>query len=104
MSMPVRLCRVSIRDLQGVEHSVEVTAGTLYEAVALGLATIRSEQWASEIADELNVAKVSAVNIPVEYFVTLTDFNAWVKRTSGSPREIIARRRTSEILGIVANK
>ena len=35
--MSVRSCRVSIRDTKGIEHTVEVTAESLYEAVALGL-------------------------------------------------------------------
>ena len=35
--MPVRSRRVTIRDLEGTDHSVQVTASTLYEAVALGL-------------------------------------------------------------------
>jgi hypothetical protein len=33
----VRSCRVTITDLEGISHTVEVTAETLYEAVALGL-------------------------------------------------------------------
>ena len=38
-------CKVTIRDMEGVDHSVEVTASTLYEAVALGIAAIRSDDW-----------------------------------------------------------
>jgi hypothetical protein len=44
--MTVRSCRVTIQDLDGVSHTVELTAATLYEAVALGLAAIRGNQWA----------------------------------------------------------
>jgi hypothetical protein len=33
--MPVRSCRVTIQDMDGVSHTVEVTATTPYEAVAL---------------------------------------------------------------------
>jgi len=32
--MAVRSCRVTIQDLEGVAHTVEVTAESLYEAVA----------------------------------------------------------------------
>jgi hypothetical protein len=35
--VPVRTWRVSCRDLRGIEHTVEVTAETVYEAVAQGL-------------------------------------------------------------------
>ena len=47
-------------DLDGVKHSVEVTASTLYEAVALGLAAIREQDWKGEIAEGLNTVDVSA--------------------------------------------
>ena len=33
--MPVRSCRVTIQDTEGISHTVEVTAASLYEAVAL---------------------------------------------------------------------
>jgi hypothetical protein len=32
--MALRSCRVTIQDKDGVSHTVEVTAATLYEAVA----------------------------------------------------------------------
>jgi hypothetical protein len=102
--MPVRSCRVTIRDMEGVDHTVQVTAGTLYEAVALGLASIRSEEWVEGIPDGLNVVKVSASNVPVEHSVQMKDFNAWLKKEGGSPRESSDRRRIREILGFVANK
>jgi len=38
--MSVRTCEVTITDLEGVTHTVEVTVATLYEAVALGIAEI----------------------------------------------------------------
>jgi hypothetical protein len=57
--MPVRSCRVTIQDLDGVSHTVEVTADTLYEAVAQGLAAIRGNKWVAGIAQGLNVVKAS---------------------------------------------
>jgi hypothetical protein len=43
--MLVRSCRVTIRDWEGVTHTVEVTAAALYETVAQGLAAIRGNDW-----------------------------------------------------------
>ena len=48
---------MTIRDLEGVTHTVEVTAATLYEAVALGLAAIRGNDWVAGVAQGLNVVK-----------------------------------------------
>ena len=99
--MPVRSCKVTIRDLEGVEHTVQVTAGTLYEAVALGLASIRSEAWVEGIPDEPNEVKVSASNVPVEHSVKMKDFKTWLGRPPRSPKELVARNRIKEILGLI---
>jgi hypothetical protein len=40
-AMAARTCRVTITDLESVSHTVEVTATTLYEAIALRLAALR---------------------------------------------------------------
>jgi len=49
--------------MDGVSHTVEVTATTLYEAVAQGLAAIRGSEWVAGIAQGLNVVKVSKLLI-----------------------------------------
>jgi hypothetical protein len=41
-----------------VDHTVTVTASTLYEAVALGLVSIRGEEWVAGIAEGLNAVRV----------------------------------------------
>jgi hypothetical protein len=98
--MSVRSCRVTIRDIDGVDHSVQVTAGTLYEAVALGLKSLAGEEWVSRVAQGLNVARVSVTNISIEHSVKLQDFNAWLKKEGGTPRERTDRKRIREILGV----
>jgi hypothetical protein len=98
--MAVRSCRVTIKDMEGVKHTVEVTAETLYEAVALGLLAVRGNDWVVGIAQGLNTVQVSVVDIPIEHSVKIQDFNAWLERTAGSPKEISKRSRIKEILGL----
>jgi hypothetical protein len=98
--MPVRSCRVTIQDLDGVSHTVEVTAATLYEAVAQGLAALRGNEWVAGIAQGLNVVKVSVADVRVEHEVKLMDFTKWLDRRGGSPREMSERQRLRSILGI----
>jgi hypothetical protein len=86
--------------MSGVSHTVEVTASTLYEAVAQGLAAIQGQEWVSEIAQGLNVVKVSVIQVRVEHEVRLMDFTKWLERTGGSPREISDRQRIRSILRI----
>lgn len=98
--MSVKSCRVTIQDLDGVTHSVEVTATTLYEAVAQGIAAIRGNEWASGLAQGMNVAKVSVADIRVTHEVRLAEFTKWLEKPGGSPREISDRKRIREILGM----
>lgn len=96
--MELRACRVTISDLAGVEHTAEVTAGTLYEAVALGLAALRLDAWAEELARG-NV-KVSVRSVEVEHTVRIAEFYQWIERSGGSPAEKSRRRRVKEILAL----
>jgi hypothetical protein len=98
--MPVRSCRVTIEDMDGVSHTVEVTAATLYEAVAQGLAAIRGNEWVAGIAQGLNVVRISVADVRVEHEVKLMDFTKWLERTGGSPREMSDRHRIRAILGL----
>ena len=99
--MPVRSCRVTIRDIDGVSHTVEVTAATLYEAVAQGLAALRGNEWVAGIAQGLNIVKVSVADVRVEHEVKLGDFTKWLDKTGGSsPREVTQRQRIRSILGM----
>jgi len=45
----LRTCSVSCTDLRGCEHIVEVTADSLYEAVARGLRVFRENDWVDDI-------------------------------------------------------
>lgn len=47
--MALKTCRVSCVNFQGVEHAVEVSAGSLYEAVAQALRIFRDNEWIEDI-------------------------------------------------------
>jgi hypothetical protein len=98
--MPVRSCKVTVQDMDGVAHTVEVTAGSLYEAVALGMAAIRTDEWVTGIATGLNTVKVRVANPAVEHEVRLMDFTKWLDKGGGSPREVTDRTRIRSILGM----
>jgi hypothetical protein len=96
----LKTCRVTIHDMEGVEHTVEVTASTLYEAVALGLRQIRGSEWVDGIAAGLNTVKVCVKNVQVEHTVKLDEFTKWVERNGRSPVEVIRKGKIREILGM----
>jgi hypothetical protein len=67
--MPVRSCRVTIQDMDGVSHTVEVTAATLYESVAQVLAAIRGNEW---VAGSLRGSTSSGCRWPTTYVALKT--------------------------------
>ena len=96
----VRSCRVTIKDLQDVSHSVVVTAESLYEAVALGLKAIRGGSWVDGLRDEYGKVDVSVSEVPVHHTVEIKEFNDWIAREGGAPRDLVQRKRARKILGL----
>jgi|SRR5215475_1622475 len=96
--MAMRSCRVTIRDIDGVTHSVEIMAASLYEAVAQGLAAFRGNEWVAGIAPSSGVVKVCVGEVRVEHEVKLADFTKWLERNGGSPREVVDRQKIRAIL------
>src|SRR5579863_7317773 len=95
--MAVRSCRVTVEDTEGVAHTVQVTAATLYEDEAQGLAAIRGDDWVSEIAQGQNVVTVSVSDVQVRHEIKLGDFMAWLERRGGSPRDVTGRDRVRAV-------
>src|SRR6516165_7003518 len=102
--MNVRSCRVTIRDMEGVSHTVEVTASSLFEAVAQGIAAMRGKQWVDGFPHGTGVVKVSVADVRVEHEVKMADFERWLERPSRSPRETIDRQRIRAILGMAVSR
>jgi hypothetical protein len=98
--MEVKSCRVTISDMEGVAHTAEVTAATLYEAVALGLRQLQGNDWVEGNARGLNTVRVSVKSVQVEHTVTIGEFTKWLERRGGSPAEITRKRKVREILGL----
>jgi hypothetical protein len=98
--MPVRSCKVTVKDMEGVAHTVDVTAETLYEAIALGLATLRTDEWVAGITTGMNTVKVRVMEVSVEHEVRIADFMNWLDGISQGPRDIVRRNRIRSILGM----
>jgi len=94
-----RSCRVTITDTEGVAHTVEVTAASLFEAVALGLVALRGNRWVTGTPDGFAPVKVRVMEISVEHEVKLKDFTKWLDRTGTTPKEVTDRKEICDILG-----
>jgi hypothetical protein len=98
--MAARSCRVTIHDTEGISHTVEVTAASLFEAVAQGLAAFRGNEWITDLGERFGVVKVSVAEVRVEHEVKIKDFTTWLERPPRSPREVTDRQKIRAILGM----
>jgi hypothetical protein len=85
----LRACRVTCCDIDGVEHTVDVTAETLYEAVAMGLAALRDNEWTADFGHGQTTITVVARHPEVEHKVRMRDFESWLQSAARSPAEMI---------------
>jgi hypothetical protein len=97
-NVPICPCKVSVTDIDSIEHSVQVNASSVFEAVALGLAALKKNSWAGEIPEGLNQIKVSQLNPAIEHVVPFRTFKDWIAQSGSTPAEKTARARVREIL------
>jgi hypothetical protein len=97
----LRICTVAVKDVQDIEHSVEVTAETLYEAIATALAALQKDVWVDEIGQGFTTVTVVVQQPPVKHEVKIKDFLSWLGRQGRSPAEVILKQKLEKILGKV---
>ena len=86
MRVGLRTCRVSCLDANGAEHAVEVTARSLYEAVARGLHILRQKDWVNGIHQNSTIT-IAVKEPEVEHRVRIRDFENWLSSNGKSPAE-----------------
>jgi hypothetical protein len=79
-------CKVSCLDSNGAEHVVEVSARSLYEAVARGLFVLRANDWVDKISQNSTVT-IAVKEPEVEHRVRIRDFENWLASNAKSPAE-----------------
>lgn len=97
--MVLRTCTVSVKDVYDVEHSIDVTAETLYEAIATALAALQKDVWVAEIGQGFTTVTVLVQQPAVKHEVKMKDFVSWLNRQGRSPSEVILKQKLEKILG-----
>jgi len=98
--MALRTCRVTCRDSRGVEHTIEVSARTLYEAVAEALRVFRENDWSEDPGRDPRAVVVSVKQPEIEHKVRIADFQNWLDSVGKSPAEMALKNRLRAILDI----
>src|SRR6202158_6272570 len=94
----LRTCTVAVKDVRDVEHSIEVTAETLYEAIATALAALQQDNWVGEIGQCFTTVSVLVQQPPVKHEVKMKDFVLWLGRQGRSPAEVMLKHQLEKIL------
>src|SRR5208283_5560115 len=93
----LRTCTVAVKDIRDVEHSVEVNAETLYEAIATALAALQQDNWVGEIGQGFTTVTVVVQQPPVKHEVKMKDFVSWLGRQGRSPAEVKMKKKMVKI-------
>ena len=96
--MALKTFTVSCVDLRGIEHTVEVTAGSLYEAVAQGLRIFRDNDWIEGIGHGQTAILVKVKHPETEHMVRVQDFERWLAASPRSPADMILKNHLRELL------
>jgi hypothetical protein len=97
--MAVRSCKVTYLDSGGIEHTVEVSAQTLYEAIAQALRIFREHQWCDrDLRDSAASVMVKISPPAIEHRVKISDFEAWLASAGKSPAEMSLKSRLRDIV------
>jgi len=93
--VPARACTVSFTGPDGIRHSVNVQAETLYEAVVLAIRAFREHACAPGAGSQL---EVEARSPSVTHTVTMAKVQDWLRSSAKSPSDKIMKERLKGLL------
>ena len=97
---PARQCRVSFTDASGITHSVDVTAETLYEAVALALRDLRASGLVPVLPGPVTPISVRVMaSVEAEHSIRFSQFQSWLGGRARSPKERLTKDRLRSMVG-----
>lgn len=94
-------CRVSYLDSRNIEHAVDVTADSLFEAAAAAVRAFREGAFVDELPVAGTELRIAVFPLPVEHRLRLQRVEQWAQTgTVKSPVELLRRERVRELLGL----
>ena len=98
--MRPKACTVVVHDLNDTAHQLDVTAETLYEAVAKALAMVRGHDWVGDIGTGLTTVTVKVQNPEITLSSKSQDFENWLNRGCKSSADMVLKTRLRHMLGV----
>lgn len=97
--MALKTCRVTYSTSKGIDHTVKVTAETLYEAVAKAMSLFRENDWSDDVQRVPATMTVRVKQPEMEHRVRTRDFEKWLEAAPRSPAEMALKSRLRALLG-----
>jgi len=95
--MSVRTCSVTLSDTQGVRHTVDVTADSLFEAAAMALSIFKKNGWTDPVGSAARL-EVEVREPTVTHTVSVMQIQRWLQGATTSPNERVRKDRLRELL------
>lgn len=89
---------MTFTDLDGLCHTAELEADTVYEAAVLALQIFKKSEFVQIPPGLASRFQVNVRGPVVSHEVSLVQVRDWVNRGSGNPAEILRRNRLKEML------
>ena len=88
-----------MKDCHDTEHSVEVYAESLYEAVLRGLGRLQDVGWESDTNETIKQVEVEIHQEPTKHVVDVPKLLKWVEEKSMYPGQETRKAKLRKLLG-----
>jgi hypothetical protein len=95
--MAGKVCKVTYKDLDGVRHTVDVTAESVYEAAALALAALAKHEWVDTVGPGTRL-DIEIVEPNVTHTLLVAQLRQWLNRPTTSPTDALKKKKLKELL------
>jgi hypothetical protein len=96
--LPYRCCVVSFTDSEGIQHCVQVSAATMYEAAVEALAAFRHSGFADATFGPATRLTIRVKAPEEQHTVTVAKVNSLLDAGARSPNEQVQKARLKERL------
>lgn len=98
--MTANRCTVSFVDENGIEHTAEVIASSLYEAGALALKAFIADTFIHEKPTPATALKISVMAPLTTHELKIATLQKWAERPARSPADMTQRQCIRQLLGM----
>ena len=96
--MSISKCVVRLKDSHDTEHSVEVFAESLYEAVLRGLSRLQIVGWENNTNETIKRVEVEIDQEPTRHIVDVPKLLKWIQEDSMYPAQQTRKAKLRKLL------